>query len=179
MLLYNFKTKNLLSYMDDAKYNFDPPSTGKPSPYLNDKNRIDKRMRIFTDTMKYLGYSSEKKRGSDETEWWWDPFKTVFTIFDACTKENLQLSPDGVFTRTARSNEWKGAIAARKATCALDVKCPIALAELLRKIKASVSSAKNKQFCEVAQYEFMTQEKLRKVCPFFFRITAKRADDGC
>jgi hypothetical protein len=162
--LYRFKTKNLLSYIEDTKYNFNPPpTTGKPSPYLNDKDRIVKRMQVFTDTMKYLGYSSKKKRGSDETEWSWDPFKTVFTIFDACTKENLQLSPDGVFTRTAGSNEWKGANTARKATCSLRVKCPTALAELLRNIKASVFSAKNKQFCEMAEYEFMTQEKLGKV----------------
>ena len=73
--LYGFKTLNLLRYIDDTQYDLDPPTTSKPSSYLNDKDRIEKRMRVFTDTMKYLGYSSRKKRGSDETEWWWDPFK--------------------------------------------------------------------------------------------------------
>ena len=87
--LYGFKTLNLLRYIDDTQYDLSPPNTSKPSPYLNDKERIEKRMRVFTHTMKYIGYSSRKKRGSDETEWWWDPFKTVFTIFDVCTKENL------------------------------------------------------------------------------------------
>ena len=161
--LYGFKTLNLLRYIDDTQYDLSPPNTSKPSPYLNDKARIEKRMRVFTDTMKYLGYSSRKKRGSDETEWWWDPFKTVFTIFDVCTKENLHLGPDGVFTRTARSNEWKGGNAARKASCALDVKCPTALAELLRNVKARVSSTKNKRFCETPECEFMSREKFGEV----------------
>jgi len=161
--LYGFKTNDLTTFIDDTKYNLDPPTTGKPSPFIDDNSRTIKRMRVFIDTMKYLGYSSRKKRGSDETEWWWDPFKTVFTIFDVCTKENLRFSADGVFTRTATSNAWKGEVAARKESCALDVKCPTALAALLKKIKSSVRSTKNKHFRKRSEYEFMSREKLEKV----------------
>jgi hypothetical protein len=161
--LYGFKTTNIMRYISDDKYDLGPPTTNKQSPYLDDKDRIDKRMRVFTDSMKYLGYSSRKKRGLDEIEWWWDPFKTVCTIFDVCTKENLHLGADGVFRRTDASHVWKGDKAPRKASCSIDVKCPTALVELLKKIKFNFIHNRDKKFVERPELGLLSKEKFAAV----------------
>ena len=161
--LYGFKTTNIMRFINDDKYDLNPPTTSKPSPYLDEHDRSEKRMRVFTDTMKYLGYSSRKKRGLDEIEWWWDPFRTVCTIFDVCTKENLHLGGDGVFRRTSKSHEWNGSKAPRKASCSIDVKCPTALVELLRKIKFNFVHNRNKKFVERPESGLLSKEKFSAV----------------
>ena len=44
----------------------------------------------------------------------------------------------------------------------MDVKCPKALAALVKKVKASFCFTKKRQFCETDEYQLMTQEKLEK-----------------